>query len=112
MDGVEGTKAYVLKFVDSLPNGVLSDRLFCDADHFRDLIRAPSFPHSEDTDGSKRTKLESMGPDGFMMFMEQDFPVLAPTAAQLWDLPAFISKVENQFGRERGFVKIILPYGL
>ena len=109
MDGVEGTQAYVMKFVDSVSMGVLSDGLFCGADQIVDLIRAPRFPHSEDTDGPKRKKLRSMGPAGFNMFMEDDFYVLAPTAAELWDLPTFIAKVENINGRKRGFVKIVLP---
>lgn len=74
-----------------------------------DLIRAPGFPHSEDTDGPKRKKLKPMGSNSFNMFSQDDYYVLRPTAAELWDLPAFIAKVENIIGRKKGFVKFILP---
>lgn len=73
------------------------------------LIRDPSFPGLRNTDEEQRQDLGPIVPDNLNMFMEDDFFVFAPTAAELWNFPNFIAKVEDITGRKRGFVKIILP---
>lgn len=73
------------------------------------LIRAPSDPDFDHFDEEKSKGWESKIPDSLNVSMEDNLFVFAPTAAELWNFPNFIAKVEGIIGRKKGFVKIILP---